>query len=291
MASIPACRSMERRIVIAIRWPSIRLVSTAFAEVPTFAIPGMTPPAVRPNLERTFASLPGYFYSTSKDGLYVHLYDNSVLDWHLENGTPLKIQQKTRYPWDGEVKLTVAPAQPTDFTLYVRIPGWAQQASVRVNGKAVAGVNAGQYLPIKRQWKSGDTVSLNFEMIPEIVASNPRVAEDMGRVAVQRGPVIYCMEQMDQPDNSALSDLSIAIRQGSGNNFQSEYKADLLDGVEVLHHSGAAYEVSSAEEALYSPANLGVRKTRAESLTLIPYYAWANRQPTPMQVWTPYTRG
>src|ERR1700730_7582178 len=79
-----------------------------------------------PNLERTFASLPGYFYSTSKDGLYVHLYDNSMLDWRLENGTPLKVGQKTRYPWDGDVKLTVSPAEPADFAVNVRIPGWAK---------------------------------------------------------------------------------------------------------------------------------------------------------------------
>jgi DUF1680 family protein len=243
-----------------------------------------------PNLERTFGSLPGYFYSTSKDGVYVHLYDNSVLDWRLENGTPLKIRQKTNYPWDGEVQLTVSPEQAVDFTLHVRIPGWAQHASVTVNGKTIAAVNAGQYLPINRKWKSGDTVNLNFPMIPETVTSNPRVTEDMGRVAVQRGPVIYCMEQIDQPNNSALSDLSIAIEQRPENAFQSEYNADLLDGVEVLHHRGAAYEVSSAEEALYSPASLAERKVRQENLALIPYYAWANRQPTPMQVWFPYRR-
>ena len=243
-----------------------------------------------PNLERTFGSLPGYFYSTSKDGVYVHLYDNSVLDWPLENGTPLKIRQKTNYPWDGEVQLTVSPAQPADFTLNVRIPGWAQDASVSVNGKTVAAVQAGQYLPIKRQWKPGDTVNLNFLMTAEVVASNPRVAEDMGRVAVQRGPVIYCMEQVDQPDNSALSDISITVGQKTNKEFGSEYKADVLDGVMLLHHEGAAYEVSSAEESLYSPANFSTRKMRSENLTLIPYYAWANRQPTPMQVWVPYTR-
>ncbi len=243
-----------------------------------------------PNLERTFASLPGYFYGTSKDGVYVHLYDNSVLDWHLENGTPLKIQQRTNYPWSGEVQLTISPAQAADFTLHVRIPGWARHASVAVNGKTVAAEDAGQYLPIQRRWKPGDTVSLSFPMTAEIVASNPRVAEDTGRVAVQRGPIIYCMEQIDQANGNSLSDLSIAVEQKPGNEFQSEYKNDLLDGVEVLHHKGAAYEVSSSQEALYSEASFSARKTRPEDLTLIPYYAWANRQPTPMQVWVPYVR-
>src|SRR5437763_69626 len=105
-----------------------------------------------PNLERTFGSLPGYFYSTSKDGVYVHLYDNSLLDWHLETGVGLKINQKTKYPWDGRVEITVTPAQATDFTFYLRIPGWADHAQVAVNGKDFGGVTPGQYLPIRRRW-------------------------------------------------------------------------------------------------------------------------------------------
>src|SRR6202048_2473529 len=97
-----------------------------------------------PNLERTFASLPGYFYSTSKNGVYGHLYDNSVVDWRLESGTPLKIRQKTKYPWDGDIQITADPAVPTDFTLFVRIPAWVRDAKVAVNGKTVDGARAGQ---------------------------------------------------------------------------------------------------------------------------------------------------
>src|ERR1700716_3425301 len=105
-----------------------------------------------PNLERTLASLPGYFYSTSKDGIYVHLYDNPELNWHLENGVGLKVAQKTNYPWDGAVELAVTPAQASEFTFYVRIPEWAAGAQVAVNGEAVSGAKAGQYLPIRRRW-------------------------------------------------------------------------------------------------------------------------------------------
>ncbi len=244
-----------------------------------------------PNIERTFASLPGYFYSTSKDGVYVHLYDNSVLDWRLESGAPLKIQQKTNYPWDSDVQLTVTPSQPTDFTLYVRIPGWVRNAKVAVNGKTLDGVQHGQYLPIRRQWSPGDTVSLNFPMTPEIISSNRRVSENTGRVAVQRGPIVYCLEQLDQPNAPALSDVSIlAGSQASNSVFHSEYKADLLDGVTVLHHNGAVLEVSSNQEALYVPASPDAPKKRPQNLVLIPYYVWANRQATPMQVWIPYAR-
>ena len=242
-----------------------------------------------PNLERTFASLPGYFYSTSKDGVYVHLYDNSELTWRLENGTPLSINQTTKYPWESEVQLTVKPAQPTEFTLYVRIPGWVRNAKVAVNGRALADPLSGKYLPIRRQWSAGDVVRLTFPMPVEVIASNPRVWENTGRVAVQRGPVVYCMEQIDQSGTTALSDLAV-LDQRELQDFPTTYKAGLLDGVVALRAAGAAYEESSAQEPLYVPAGPDTRKTRAENLNLIPYYAWANRQPSAMQVWIPYRR-
>jgi len=244
-----------------------------------------------PNLERTFASLPGYFYSTSKDGLYVHLYDNSTLDWHLENGTPLKVVQKTNYPWDGDVKLTVSPAEPADFAVNVRIPGWAKSAKVAVNGKVFEGAKPGEYFSIKRRWSPGDTVTLAFPMAAEIVASNPRVEENLGRVAVQRGPIVYCMEGLDQ--NAAAADfaeVAIVVNPKALKAFEVEHKPALLEGVTVLKHSGAVYESASDKGPLYADATAATPKTRAESLTLIPYYAWANRKPTEMQVWIPYTR-
>ena len=243
-----------------------------------------------PNIERTFSSLPGMFYSTSKDGLYVHLYDNSVLDWHLEDGTPIKVQQRTNYPWEGEVRMTVTPADAHEFTLYTRIPWWANAATVAVNGKAQSGLKAGEYLAIRRNWKPGDVVSMNFPMTTEVLAANPRVAENRGRVAVRRGPMIYCMEEIDQPNGVSLADVSLALDAKSGGAFQSEYKTELLDGIVVLHHRGGVLETSSATEALYAPANLTAPKTRQENVTFIPYYVWANRQSCAMEVWVPYMR-
>jgi DUF1680 family protein len=243
-----------------------------------------------PNLERTFSSLPSYFYSTSRDGLYVHLYDNSNLDWHLEDGSSIKVQQKTNYPWEGAVKLTVSPAEPKEFTLYARIPGWAGGASVAVNGRPQSGAKAGEYIPIKRTWKPGDVVTLEFPMHTEIVASNPRVAEDRGKVAVRRGPIVFCMEEMDQASGVALSDVAISVNERLSKDFQSEYKADLLSGVEVVRHQGHVYESPSAEQPLYMPASPEPSKTRAATLSFIPYYAWANRKPSAMQVWTPFVR-
>jgi DUF1680 family protein len=243
-----------------------------------------------PNLERTFASLPGYFYSTSKDGLYVHLYDNSLLDWPLEDGTPLKVQQKTNYPWDGEVQLTITPADAHEFTIRVRIPWWADGASVAVNGKVQSGANAGEYLAVRRNWKPGDTVRLSLPMSTEVVAANPRVTENRGRVAVRRGPIIYCMEGLDQPNGAALADISLDLQQAQAKDFQAEYKADLLDGVTVLRHRAGVFEHASADEPLYGEVSLAEPKTRPENVTFIPYYVWANRQSCAMEVWVPYLR-
>ena len=240
-----------------------------------------------PNLERTFASLPGYFYSTSKDGLFAHLYDNSVLDWHLQDGTGLKVTQKTKYPWDGTVSISVAPAKPTDFTFYVRIPGWSNSTRVTVNGKEISGASTGQYLAIKRNWSGGDVVELKFNMAPQVLEANRRVVEDYGRVAVQRGPIVYCLEQLDQSEGVQLFDVSFDLRQKAAGEFREEFQGDLLGGIVVLKHPGAVEEKSGDANGLYRTYSSKIGKMREIELKFIPYYAWANRSATQMQVWTP----
>jgi len=237
-----------------------------------------------PNLERTFGSLPGYFYSTSSDGIYVHLYDNSELNWVLENGVGIKILQKTNYPWDGTVGIAVTPAEPSEFTFYVRIPGWADRADVAVNGKSVSGVTPGKYLPIRRRWSPGDDIQLKINVVPQVVEANPRVADDSGRVAIQRGPLIYCLEEIDQPSGILLSDVAVSPGRQPAEQFQPEFRGDFLGGMVVLHHTGALYERGASERALYSRYGAQPR-ARNVPLTFIPYYAWANRQATSMQVW------
>jgi DUF1680 family protein len=243
-----------------------------------------------PNLERTFASLPGYFYSTASDGIYVHLYDNSQLDWHLEDGTGLKITQKTNYPWDGNVEITLTPAQPSEFTLYIRIPGWSDHPQVTVNGKPMPGAKPGEYLPLRRRWSPGDVIHLEAEMTPQVLEANPRLADDTGRVAVQRGPLVYCLEALDQAEGVSLSDVALNLGRRPDANFQTDFKADLLGGVVVLHHTGVACENAASRNILYSRYTGETVKTRPVPLTFIPYYAWSNREPTPMQVWTPLLR-
>jgi uncharacterized protein len=238
-----------------------------------------------PNLERTFGSLPGYFYSTSADGIYVHFYDNSELNWHLENRVGLKVTQKTNYPWDGNVEITVTPTEASDFTFYVRIPGWADQAQVAVNGKSSSGAMPGTYLPIRRRWSPGDVIQLKIDVVPQVIEANPRVADDTGRVAIQRGPLIYCLEEIDQPSGVSLSDVAVNPGRHPAEQFQVEFRNDLLGGMVVLHHTGAVYERDKVEEdSLYSQYSRE-EKNKKVPLTFIPYYAWANRQATSMQVW------
>jgi uncharacterized protein len=125
-------------------------------------------------------------------------------------------------------------------------------------------------------------------MEAELVASNPRVAEDRGKIAVRRGPIVYCMEGLDQANGVALSDAAVNINERSGKKFQGEFKAEMLGGIQLLQHEGRVYENSSAEMPLYMSTDLRPSKTHPQKLTFIPYYVWANRQPSTMQVWTPY---
>jgi DUF1680 family protein len=243
-----------------------------------------------PNLERTFASLPGYLYSTAKDGLYVHLYENSQLDWKLQDGTALSVVQKTNYPWDGALDIAVNPAKVANFTLYVRIPGWSSRTQVTVSGKAVSGVTPGQYLALKRDWKNGDVVSLKFDMKPQVLQANRRVVEDFGRVAVQRGPLVFCLEQMDQSEGVVLHDVSLDLRKSGESQFREEFAKDLLGGVLVLKHPGTVNSKPGWAKGLYQPYSTETASTRPVELKFIPYYAWANRSETAMQVWTPVLR-
>jgi DUF1680 family protein len=240
-----------------------------------------------PNLQRVLASLPGYFYGTSPEGLYVHLYDNNVLDWKLQDGTPLQLTQKTRYPWEGTVEILVEPATARTFTLFLRIPGWTRSAEVRVNGRLAPGKpRPGTYFSIRREWRSGDRVRLSFDMTPRLVASNPLVRENTRRVAVERGPLVYAMEGLDQKGFDSLFDAALSL---PSKGFTLEHRPEFLGGVTVLRHAGVAAEPPLASLPLYQPLDqAAVRRTRKVELVLIPYYTFHNRGPTPMQVWIPY---
>ncbi len=218
-----------------------------------------------PNIQRLFASLPGYFYSTTPHGVNVHLYDNSVLNWHLEDGTPLKITQTTQYPWEGRVVMKIEPGEAREFTLTLRKPEWSRRTVITVNGKPVES-------PIKRKWTAGDTVRIDFDMNPQWMSANARIPEDYGKLALQRGPLVYCLEHVDQmkPVADLLVNPANPVTIANSNGF-------------VLHNKGAWRSTESAP--LYAPRSAA--RTTPVDLLFIPYYAWASREPGPMAVWIP----
>lgn len=234
-----------------------------------------------PNLQRTFASLPGYLYGTSKDGVWVNFFHASTLDWRLESGVKLTLEQRTEYPWKGTVEIGVKPAAPEEFTLRVRIPEWAAGARVSVNGAAAAAAKPGQYLALRRSWRAGDVAKVELPMAPRLTESNPRVRENNGRVAVERGPLVYCLEQ---PDNPGVNVLDAFLARGGV--FTEEFRKDL--GVLSLRHPGlsAAFAGAPLYRRLGGEA-AALRAARPIPLTLIPYYAWANRDNSTMLVWLP----
>jgi DUF1680 family protein len=240
-----------------------------------------------PNLERVFESLPGYLYATSRDGVYINLYHDSSLAWHLEDGIELNLSQATAYPWNGDIKVTVRPAKPAAFTVYLRWPGWASSADLSVNGQALPAVGKrGSFLAVTRTWSAGDLVTLSLNMQAMPMQANPRVTEDYGRVAMQRGPLVYALEQPDQ-SGAAIGDLFFKI----GSTITSENKHDMLGGITLLKVPGLAAERSLVDEPLYQsfPAVSNLAK-RNVTLTFIPYYVVGNRETSAMEVWVPVTR-
>ena len=250
--------------------------------------PWYTTTCCPPNLERTLAALPGYFYSTSREGVYVHLYHSSEMAWRLEGGAPLKLTQKTNYPWDGDVEITVSPSSPAEFSLFLRVPGWSGSSQVAVNGRTADGtVTPGRYFTIRRRWQAGDRVTLSFDMTPRFTTANPQLADNTAKAAVERGPLVYCLEALDQKGLSSLSGVSLPLGADLAKGFHAEFRRDLLGGVMVLQHDGRVSDVSPGN-ALYEP--LTWKPSRSIDLTFIPYYAFANREATHMIVWAPYFR-
>jgi DUF1680 family protein len=238
-----------------------------------------------PNIERTMGALPGYLYSTSARGLYINLYNANTLKTTLEDGTKLQLTEQTDYPWHGAVDFVLTPETPHEFSLFLRIPAWSQQTQLTVNGSAVTPA-IGRFAEVRRTWKPGDRVHLAFSMEPRLTAANSLVREDAGRVAVERGPLVYCLEKPDQPLASSLFDESLSLNAGS--RFTEQFQKDLLDGVMVLKHPGVTTAKPLEQDPLYRDFARSPREMeKPVTLTFIPYYAWANRGEHEMEVWVP----
>ena len=241
------------------------------------------------NMTRFMASVPGYVYAKSGTAIYVNLFAAGSADVSLARGHTVKLRQDTRYPWDGNVKLTVTPDRIGDFTINVRIPGWARNEPVpsglyrfldtvsdpvvlKVNGARVPLTLDKGYVPIRRTWRPGDVVDLSLPMPVRRVVADDRVAADRHRIALQRGPIVYAAEWPDSPGghvrNLVLPDSSA---------LGAQFRPDLLNGVTVITGQafGLAYDAAGKVSRTEQP------------FTAIPYYAWANRGRGEMIVWIP----
>ncbi len=225
-----------------------------------------------PNLARLFASLGEYLASQQPDGLALHLYAEGDLRFTAA-GQEVRLAVRTDYPWTETVALEVRPTQPAEFTLRLRIPGWCRGAAATVNGQAVAMAVSDGYLALRRKWAAGDAVNLTFPMPVERVYADPRVAPVAGRVALQRGPVVYCLEEPDHGDNLAAVSLPRSAT------LTARPEAGLLGGCVVIEGQGLRTRRSASLYQAGPPA------TTPQALRAIPYALWANRGEGEMRVW------
>jgi len=223
------------------------------------------------------AALGSYAYAEEPGTAWVHLYIGSTARLDL-GGTPVTITQETAYPWDASVRLLVQPDAPARFTLAVRVPGWCRAPRVTVNGEALALAPILQkgYARIERLWNPGDQIRLDLPMPVERLWAHPRVAVDAGRVALRRGPIVYCLEEADNIAN--LNAISLP-REAA---LSVSWEQALLGSVVTLRTEGCVDDADTFGDALYRPAPAPRRPIAVKA---IPYYAWANRGLGSMLVW------
>ncbi len=232
------------------------------------------------NVVRTIASLPGYLYGMGDPGIWVNLYQTSTVECRVGE-SEVVLDQETSYPWSGEVEIVLSSVPNEEIALVCRMPGWAPICRVSVNDEPASEARPGSYERIERTWRSGDRIRLSFAMETRLVQAHHRVREDFGCVAICRGPLVYCVESIDNP-GFEVQDLML----GPDSSFHFQFSPELLGGVGVLRfnafvaeHPGTLYEASDS-------ARTDLREVTAVA---IPYYSWANRGASSMLVWIPMT--
>lgn len=235
-----------------------------------------------PNVARTLAKLHGWAYSLTANAVWVNLFGSNTLTAKLPNGQPINLTQQTDYPWDGKVVITVREAPREPLSIMLRVPAWAADASVTVNGQASnLEAKPGTYLAVRRRWTPGDVMEVDLPMDVVFLQANPLVEEARNQVAVMRGPTVYCLESIDLPDGLNIEDVAINPR----GQWTAEPRPDLLGGVTVLNGDAIASVRQDWTGRLYRRMDLG--DSRRFRVKLIPYYAWANRGQSQMTVWLP----
>ena len=244
-----------------------------FKRQPWFEVPCCPTTAAR-----FFPSIGRYIYAQSEDGLWVNLYIGGQASVTLEDGSKLTVRQVTNYPWEGKINLQVTPEKPEEFTLRVRVPGWAAWPTITLNGEGISPSVSKGYVQIHRQWSGGDVVGLSFPLEIERLEANPKVLQARGQVALRRGPLIYCLEQIDQ--TAELDRIVLPTTATLTEHFEPQ----LLGGVTVITGQARMRDASSSrDQYLYRP--LQPTHTETVAIKAIPYCVWGNRGHQGMRVW------
>ena len=231
-----------------------------------------------PNIIRLVSSLEDYVASVRGSALYIHLYAGGDLEASV-NGCPVRLETETSYPWDGRIAVTVRPESPVSFTLNLRVPGWCSAWTLQLNGRPVSPAVTDGYLSLDRLWNPGDRLELSLEMPVSFLSANPRIREDAGKVAVSRGPLVYCLEEADNGGDLHL----LRLGEVRPEDCRTAWKPEKLEGIVEITTPGLREDAGGWGDTLYS-AGKEIGSSPA-SLTWIPYYAWANRSPGEMRVW------
>jgi uncharacterized protein len=236
-----------------------------------------------PNVMRVLASLGHYVATRDAAGLQIHQYGEARIATPLAAAPAVALRMETRYPWEGLVRLTVEDTGAVPWTLALRVPGWCTAARACVNGTSAGVLAPSGYLHLPRAWSRGDTVELELPMAPRLVEAHPWIEATHGRVAIERGPLVYCLESADHP-GASIADLELdpAVP------LTAAWEPDRLGGIAVVRAAGWAVDTSAWGRHLYRPVGSAPPASRrSAALTAIPYYAWANREPGAMRVWIP----
>lgn len=240
------------------------------------------------NITRLIPSIPGYMYALKENNVYINLFATSTSNIII-NSKNVTITQQNNYPWDGNLSFSIEPASSTAFTVRIRIPGWAQGQAIPsdlytfshtpgkkiiilVNGKLTEYTMDNGYAVINKTWKKGDHIQLELPMTVEKIISNEKVINNKGKIALQFGPLIYCLES---PDNFGATSNVIVPETST---FTTQFQPALLKGVMTLQGNGIAVMVDKEKNSV---------QTKAQPVTAIPYYAWAHRGKGEMTVWIP----
>ncbi|HOZ46643.1 MAG TPA: glycoside hydrolase family 127 protein [Candidatus Hydrogenedentes bacterium] len=235
-------------------------------------------PCCPPMFLKIVGALPGCIYAQEAGAVYVNLFVGSEANM-VVNGTNVRIRQTTRYPWEGEIALSMAPEQAVAFSLCVRLPAWCPEPELKVNGNPASAIERLRgYARLDRSWQPGDEVALCLPMPVRRIKAHPKVEANVGRVALQRGPLVYCLESVD--NGGSVHNLVIPPEWP----LTAEYRADLLGGVTVIQGQALVLHRADWPDHLYLPADEAPGVGHAEFLA-IPYFANANREPCEMMVW------